>query len=330
MLNRRTVLISGAALLTARPAAGAEAYGEALAHAWGGPVDPKVAHRLARREAKRLQARADVLLRGQGLKSGSVAQRLRALADDPRYLYPDDDAGRDRAVAEMNARLAAMRPKLARAFGDLPLPQAEVRRMSREDEARGRGGYREPPAYYVDLKAIRARPAWSLPGVAFHETIPGHALQTTMQAPAPPPERARHLGVYSEAWAIYAEQLVADLGAYEGDPRGEIGALQWRLFRLARIVADTGQGALGWSHDEAVAAMTELQGRDIAFTTIEADVARMRRQPGVYAAQGLGALEIARLRPTRIADWPRFHRAILADGPWPCAMLAAVAKAGTR
>jgi len=330
MLSRRSVLASAVAVVAARPASAADAYAEALAQAWGGPIDPKAAHALARREARRLQVRADLLLRGQGLQTGSVAERLRTLADDPRFLYADDDAGRDRAVADMNARLAAIRPKLARAFGDLPIPQAVVRRMSREDEARGRGGYRESPAYYLDLKAIRARPAWSLPSVAFHETVPGHALQATGQAAAPPPERARHLGVYSEAWAIYAEQLAADLGAYERDPGGEIGYLQWRLFRLARIVADTGQGVLGWSHDQAVEAMTELQGRDIAFTTIAADVARMRQQPGVYAAQGLGALEIARLRPPRMADWPRFHRAILADGPWPCAMIAAVAKAGSR
>jgi uncharacterized protein (DUF885 family) len=111
---------------------------------------------------------------------------------------------------------------------------------------------------------------------------------------------------------------------------GEIGALHWRLFRLARIVADTGQGALGWSHEQAVAQMRDLQGRDIAFVTIEADVERMRRQPGAFVAQGLGALEIARLRPRNRRDWPAFHGAILADGPHPCAMLAAVAKGGRR
>lgn len=196
--------------------------------------------------------------------------------------------------------------------------------MSPADEAQGRGGYREPAAYFVDLKAIRERPAWTLPSVAFHETVPGHALQVALQSPDP--GRLRFLSVYSEAWATYAEQLAAGLGAYAGDPLGEIGYLHWRLFRMARVVADTGQGALAWTADRAVASMAELQGRSIAFTTIEADVARMRRQPGVYAAQGLGALEIARVRPKRVAAWPAFHRAILADGPHPCAMLPAVVR----
>lgn len=326
MPTRRTVLATAAALALGGRADAAEAYAQVLSDAWGGPLDPRAAHRLAVAEAGRLRARADRLLRRQGLAKGSVAERLRRLAGDPRRLYPDDDAGRDRAVADMNARLTALRPKLAAAFGDLAIPQATVRRMSPEDEAKGRGGYREPPAYYVDLKAIGARPSWTLPSVAFHETVPGHALQAALQSADP--ANQPWFGVYSEAWATYAEQLAGDLGAYADDPLGEIGALHWRLFRLARVVVDTGQGALGWSHQRAVAAMRELQGRDIAFVTIEADVERMRRQPGVFAAQGLGALEIARLRPRDRREWPEFHRAILADGPHPCAMLAAVAKGG--
>jgi uncharacterized protein (DUF885 family) len=323
MWTRRTVVASGAAWL-ASPARAADSYAEALAKAWGAPIDPQAAHGRALAEARRLQTRADGLLRRQGLRTGTVAHRLRTLFADPRFLYPDDDAGRDRAVAEMNARWAALRPRLAAVF-DMAVPAAEVRRMSPADEARGRGGYREPPAYYVDLKAIRERPAWTLPSVAFHETVPGHALQATLQSTDP--AKQPYLGVYSEAWATYAEQLAADLGAYAGDPVGEIGYLHWRLFRMARIVADTGQGALGWSADQALARLRELQGRSIAFATLEADVARMRQQPGVYAAQGLGALEIARLRPGRRDAWAKFHRAILADGPFPCAMFAAAVRA---
>jgi uncharacterized protein (DUF885 family) len=327
MLTRRSVLVTSAAAAFARPARAGDAYAEALARAWGGPIDPRAAHARGWRAARRAQARADLLLRGLGMRDGSVAARLWALTIDPSCLYADDSDGRNQAVADMNGRLAALRPKLAAAFGDLPLPQPQVRRMSRADELKGRGGYREPPDYYVDLRDIRNRPAWTLPSVAFHETVPGHALHAPAGAD---PAKQKLFSVWSEAWATYAEQLAADLGAYDGDARGELGYLHWRLFRMARIVADTGQGAMGWSPEDAVAIMAELQGHDIAFTSINLDVERMRSQPGVYATQGLGALELARLRPRRVADWPAFHRAILADGPTPCAMLAAVAKGGSR
>jgi uncharacterized protein (DUF885 family) len=321
MPTRRTFLATGAAALAA-PAFAAD-YGAALARAYGAPVDPAAAHRRALAATRAMQARTDGLLRAQGLRAGGVAERLRVLARDPRWLYDDDDTGRDRAVADMNARLDALRPGLAQAFGDLPVAAAEVRRMSRADEAAGRRGYREAPrdgksgVYYLDLQAIRERPAWTLPSAAFHEVTPGHLLQLPLQ-PAGAPATA-----YFEAWAIYAEQLAHDLGVYRNDPLGEIGYLQWRLFRIGRIVADTGLHARGWSREQAIAAMSDLQGQSVAFITIDADVDRMIAAPGKYAAEGLGALAISGWRPRDRARWPAFHRAVLLGGPLPFGALQA-------
>jgi uncharacterized protein (DUF885 family) len=306
------VVVAGAAALIARRGRAAD-YAAALADAYGDFVEPIAMHELAKREAARLQARADRLLGRLGLAHGPVAERLQAFAADPSQLYPDSPLGRRQALADMNGWLARTRPLMAPAFAGLPLPEPEVRAPAPQDA--DRGGYREPPAYYVDLRNIRARPRWSLPSVAFHETVPGHAIQAAVQGRPRP-------GSFPEAWAVYAEQLMADLGAYAGEPAAELGYLHWRLFRIGRIVADTGQGELGWSLDQAVTALRELQGIDAAFVTIEADAARMRARPGMYAAQGLGALAIRKARPGRRGRWPAFHRAILADGPWPCAMLS--------
>jgi uncharacterized protein (DUF885 family) len=196
--------------------------------------------------------------------------------------------------------------------------------MPAADVAAGKGGYRvapadgKPGAYYVDLRHIRERPRWSLPTVAFHEVTPGHLLQLPLQAAACPPEaRIKASGAYFEAWGIYAEQLCADLGAYAHDPLGEIGYLQWRLFRLGRIVADTGLHAMGWSRERAITELTDLQGQSIAFITIEGDVERMVAAPGKVAAEGLGAMALADWRPKARALWPRYHKAVLAAGPWP-------------
>jgi uncharacterized protein (DUF885 family) len=329
MANRRTLLISGLSALAAPAlAAPPDGYAAALGKAFGAPVDPLQAHRQALAATGAAQARADVLLRGQGLTMGGVADRLQTLARDPRWLYPDSDAGRDAAVADMNARVTALRPRLGAAFGDLPIAQGFVRRMSRAEEAAGRGGYREAPsdgrpgAYYVDLKAIRARPSWTLPSTAFHEVVPGHLLQTPLQAAAHPAEPAWTSSAYFEGWAIYAEQLAADLGAHADDPPGEIGFLQQRLFRIGRTVADTGLHALGWSRERAIAELTALQGFPAAFIGIEADVDRMIASPGKYAAEGLGGLALGDWRPKDRVRWPAFHRAVLADGPAPFAELA--------
>ena len=146
MASRRSFLIAGFSALATRAFA-----------------DPVADHQRAAAAARIAQARADVLLRGLGMRTSSVAERLRALAKDDRWLFPDTDAGRERAVAEMNARLAKLRPRLVIAFGALTIPAAEVRRMSPADVAAGRGGDREPRANYVDRRDIRARPAWTQP-----------------------------------------------------------------------------------------------------------------------------------------------------------------------
>ncbi len=328
MANRRTFLAAGLSALASPAFSQAPDYRSALAEACGGPIEPRAAHYRALTAAAVAQQQADVLLQGQGLKKGSVGERLAALAKDPRWLYPDDEAGRDRAVADMNAAVAALRPRLALAFGDLPIAEAQARRMSAADVAAGKGGYREIGSYYVDLRNIRARPMWTLPSAAFHEVIPGHLMQLPLQAAAAvPAERVKAAGAYFEAWAIYAEQLAADLGAYRGDPRGELGFLQWRLFRLGRVVVDTGLHALGWSRDQAIAAMTDLQGQSIAFITIEADVDRILATPAKYSAEALGALSLAAWRPRERARWPAYHRAVLADGPWPFGELEARVRA---
>lgn len=251
----------------------------------------------------KLTRRADRLLRGQGFRAGDVAQRIGRLHGEARHLYSDDDLGRERAVAEMNARVEALRPMLKLAFGDLPVPATRISRMSASDEARGRAGYREAPAYFVDLKAIRSRPSWTLPSVAFHETVPGHFLQ--MATPG------EHDASFSEGWATYAEVLAHDLGGYRGDPLGEIGFIHWMLFRMGRIVADVGIHQRGWSRDQAVAAVRAVQGPDIAFISVEADVERISKSPGQYAAQGRTALKILRERPRDRSKWPAYHRAVL-------------------
>ncbi|MGZ5986356.1 MAG: DUF885 family protein [Caulobacteraceae bacterium] len=326
MASRRSFLAAGLSAMAAPAYGAAPDYRAALAQAYGAPVEPRAAHYHALTAAAVAQVQADELLKGLGLKTGGVGERLVQLAKDPRWLYPNDEAGRDRVVADMNAAVAALRPRLALAFGDLPIAAAEARRMPAADAAAGRGGYREPGAYYVDLRNIRARPMWTLPSATFHEVIPGHLLQMPLQAAAPPAERVTAAGAYFEAWAIYAEQLAADLGAYRADPRGELGYLQWRLFRLGRVVVDTGLHALGWSRDQAIAVMSDLQGQSIAFISIEADVDRIAATPAKYAAEALGALSLAQWRPKERARWPAYHRAVLADGPWPFGELEARAK----
>jgi uncharacterized protein (DUF885 family) len=300
----------------------------------GWDIAPAAAHALALDRAQRLTARADRLLRSEGLPSGSVAERLRILARDPRYLYPDDDAGRTQAATDMNRWLAAAKARLPEQFAILPpgTDRVAVVRMTPAEEEAGKAGYRtlpsadgaSPGAYHVDLHAIRRRPDWSLPSVVHHETLPGHMIQLPLQAAADPhPLRLRAAPGFVEGWAIYAEQLTAESGAYAADPRAEIGYIQWMLFRLGRSLIDTGMNHLGWSRDQAQDFLRDLQGDPVIFAPFEKDIERAATVPGDLAGQALTWLGLIRLRGARRPtpeSLRRFHDRLLRFGAAPLAL----------
>ncbi len=298
---------------------GEEFYAQTLQFQLGARVEPRQAHAQALERARALQAEADVLLRGDGLVRGDVASRLRALATDPRHLAADD-AAKALAVDEMNARLSRVRALLAGVISDGATVAGAVERLDPSTENDGAQGRRQGSRYLIDLGA--PRPTWTLPSVVHHEVSPGHLLQAQYERRiAVPSLQARYSSGYSEGWATYAEQLADDIGAYSDDPLGGIGYLQWMLFRVARIVADTGIHVMRWSRERAIEEMRALQGDSIAFVSIEDDVVRLCAQPGASAAQGLAALYIAELRErTRRTTRERFsmtafHDAMLRHGP---------------
>ena len=55
---------------------------------------------------------------------------------------------------------------------------------------------------------------------------------------------------YSEGWALYAEQVADELGAYK-DPLERAGYLQSFLFRAERLVVDTGLHSKRWTREQA-------------------------------------------------------------------------------
>jgi uncharacterized protein (DUF885 family) len=305
----------------------------------GEEVDPATLHAVMGRLCATLGDRADQLLRGQGLNRGSVAERLRAFARDPRFLYKDDDSGRERAVADMNRWLDGARAVLPQAFDVIPSSASTVRahRMSVGDEVAGRAGYRILPdtakgvegGYFVDLSHIQQRPSWSLRSVVHHELLPGHMMQLPLQqAVHPHPLRLRYAPGFVEGWAIYAEQLAAEEGLFIDDPAGEIGYLQWMLFRAGRAWVDCGIHLRGWSIAQAVQKLTDLQGDQVIFAPFIKDATRAALDPAGLAGQAWNWRVFASMAsaagPIGSGARRRFHDAALCHGALPIATLKAV------
>jgi uncharacterized protein (DUF885 family) len=177
----------------------------------------------------------------------TVAETLRRLDDEPRYVITGTDALQawmqdlsDRAVDALAGTEFDI---------DGPLRTLECRIAPTQT-----GGI-----YYTGPSEDWSRPGrmwWSVPpGVdrfhtwqetttVFHEGVPGHHLQIGRAvALSDRLNRWRRLGCWvsghGEGWALYAERLMAELGWLD-DAGDRMGMLDAQRFRAARVVIDIG------------------------------------------------------------------------------------------
>jgi uncharacterized protein (DUF885 family) len=294
---------------------------------------PLEMHQLGLDTFASLSAELDSLLRAQGLTQGSVGERIRALDKDPRFLKPDTDAGRAELLTYAREHLAHVHDLLPRAFRTLPDRDITVDRIPVAIEAGAPGAYYSgPPAdgsrpgvIAINLKTTEEWPLWRLATLTHHEGDPGHHLQHAVfrkAAPDAPLYRSfAQYSAYVEGWALYAEHVAVEIGAYENDPFGRIGAVQSALFRAARIVVDTGLHAKRWSREEATRWMVENAGEQ--QTSAQREIDRYCVYPGQACAFMVGRLallkarEAARARLGAKFDVRDFHERVLAAGPMP-------------
>nr|WP_276046468.1 MULTISPECIES: DUF885 family protein [unclassified Sphingomonas] len=297
-------------------------YSLRLQRSLGTGVDPDWAEQRLARELDRLSAKATGLFAQLGLPSGGIGSRFSELWQNERWLYPDDDAGRRAALADMTATLVRARTASLRAFPKAPAFcfDVAVRSLSAAEIAAGKGGYREVPArdrpgaYIVDLKQIRRRPQWTLDSVVTHELLPGHMIQLGIEALEPPhPLRLTYAAAFVEGWSIYAEQLAASWGLF-ASPETMLGHCHWLLFRVGRALVDLRIHRRGWSIDQAHAALVDWQGEPAYFAPFDTELARIAREPGSRAAEALAWLGIADRAPAAPHARGAYHRAVLAHG----------------
>ena len=295
-------------------------------------------HQLGLDTFKSLSAQLDTLLKAQGLTQGSVGQRIQALDKDPRFLKPDTEAGRHELLTYARDHLAQVHDLLPRAFRTLPDRDITVDRVPVAIEAGAPGAYYSgPPAdgsrpgvIAINLKETSEWPLWRLATLTHHEGDPGHHLQHAVfhkAAPdAPLYKSFAQYSAYVEGWALYAEQVADEIGAYENDPFGRIGAVQSALFRAARIVVDTGIHAKRWSREDATRWMVENAGEP--QTSAQREIDRYCVYPGQACAFMVGRLELLRAREAARArlgakfDVRDYHERVLAAGPVPMEVMS--------
>src|SRR3546814_8810406 len=104
-------------------------------------------------ELATLQGRMDPILRKLGYTDGTVGARMNALADDPRYKFPEGDKGRAEIKAYIQTWLGRIRAELPRAFRTLVPGNVEVKRLPLAEEPGAPAAY--GGAGSIDRKSTR-------------------------------------------------------------------------------------------------------------------------------------------------------------------------------
>jgi uncharacterized protein (DUF885 family) len=303
---------------------------------------PDEVHKIGLDQARDISARLDGLLKKQGMSQGTVGERMAALYKDPAQLYPNTDAGKAQQIAYCNSRLAQIRTLLPAAFSRLPPYQFEVRRVPAQTEAGAASAFSQGPALdgsrpglvYFNLHDSAEWPKFCLATTIFHEGLPGHQLEGGLalsNTNLPLLRKTLGFSAYGEGWALYAEQLADELGAYDADPLGRLGYLKFQLFRANRCVVDTGIHHLRWSREQAIAYFVSQEGEAPGFAARE--VERYCASPGQACSYKLGHTRINAIRDkAKAALGPKFqikdfHDAILANGRVPLEVLDRVGDA---
>ncbi len=279
-------------------------------------------HQLGLENLERIQAEMRPLFANLGYPaSDSILQLYQRLtADSGVYRGQQAVAAYEQAIRQAEA----LAPQ---AFSTLP--RAGVKVIGGKD-----GDYYMPASFDGSRPGLFfARTNGNLPRywvktTGFHETVPGHHLHIALAQETPDlPDlrRGMQFNAYVEGWALYAERLISELGAYADDPAGDLGRLQMEAYRAARLVVDTGIHAKRWSFSQAANYLAEAIGFPVQAA--QSETARYSVWPGQATSYYIGFLKLLELRRkaqdalgSRF-DLKAFHETVLANGAVPIPIL---------
>ena len=308
---------------------GNKAYAQALRQLTTTDYTAEQIHEIGLKEVARIEAQMDGYLKQLGYSEGTVKERMEKLeADSQPPATPDP---RPALLARYDEILRDAEKRAALIFDLRPKAPVIVKREPSFTE-------KSAAAHYTVPARDGTRPGifWApLPGPSFqitemrtlvyHEAVPGHHFQLALQAEMPGLPRFRRdrvfgfISAHGEGWALYAENLAAESGWYEGDLKGHLGQLNDELFRARRLVVDTGLHAMHWTRQQA-----------IDYGIRASEVERYVVWPGQACSYKMGMLKILELRAKAQAalgpqfSLKEFHNAVLRAGTVPLAVLEQV------
>jgi uncharacterized protein (DUF885 family) len=313
---------------------GPEYYVERLAASTTTAMTADEVHTLGLAEVTRIHAEMEEIKRQVGF-AGTLQEFFASLRNDPRFLFPNTDEGREGYLQTSRDHYALVEERLPQYFGLLPKAGLVVKRVEAFREQPGAAQHYQagtpdgsrPGTYYVHLIDMRSMPKVELESVAYHEGIPGHHMQIAIaqELTAVPMFRTQSFyTAYTEGWGLYAERLAKEMGGYQ-DPYSDFGRLGAEIWRAIRLVVDTGLHAKGWTEQQAVDYF--LANGPTSEGQVRSEIRRYIVTPGQATAYKVGMLKILELRERATTalgdrfDIRGFHDTVLGGGALPLSIL---------
>ncbi|MGB7847244.1 MAG: DUF885 domain-containing protein [Candidatus Acidiferrum sp.] len=293
-------------------------------------MTPDEIHQLGLREIERIQAEMTTIAKKVGF--ADLAAFRASLKTNPKYV----PTSADQILDDFRRYIAQMEPKLPELFTHLPKSPVTVEAIPAFQSAAathyvtGTPDGKRPGRVVVATSKFAERSLIDDEAIAYHEGVPGHHMQLSVQQQLTglPKFRLHGLGfnAYIEGWALYAEQLGKEVGFYQ-DPVSDYGRLSSELFRAVRLVVDTGIHSKGWTRDQVVDFMRKSGAVD--EPTIQSETDRYISWPAQALSYKLGQLKIRELRDRAQKelgakfDIRTFHDEMLDGGTLPLDLLDA-------
>jgi uncharacterized protein (DUF885 family) len=291
---------------------------------------PDEIHQLGLREVDRIQAEMTVIAKKEGF--ADVASFRASLKTNPKYI----PTSAEQILNDFRHYIAQMEPKLPELFTLLPKSPVTVEAIPAFQAAAathyvtGTPDGKRPGRVVVATSDYANRTLVNDEAIAYHEGIPGHHMQLSVQQQLTglPKFRLHGLGfnAYIEGWALYAEQLGKEVGFYQ-DPVSDYGRLSSELFRAVRLVVDTGIHSKGWTRDQVVDFFRQSGAVD--EPTIQSETDRYIAWPAQALSYKLGQLKFRELRERAKKelgpkfDIRTFHDEMINGGTLPLDLLEA-------
>ncbi len=292
-------------------------------------LTPAEIHEIGLKEYDRIVAEMTALAKANGY--ADLASFREHVENDPKY----KPASAQQILDDFSFHIDQMRTKLPQLFTIIPSAPVTVEAIPEFQKAAathyqtGTPDGKRPGRVSVAVSDVQHRTMIDDEAVAYHEGIPGHHMQLSIQQGLKDlPEFRKHGGnsAYAEGWALYAEQLGKEVGFYQ-DPGSDYGRLCSELFRAVRLVVDTGIHDMNWTRDQVVDFMRKSHAVD--EPTIQAETDRYISWPAQACSYKLGQLKIRELRKRATDklgakfDERKFHDAVLSGGNLPLDVLDA-------